>query len=277
MKRILLSVAVIGAVAAIVVGATTAYFSDTETSQGNTFTAGTLDLKVDNTCYYNGQICPEPPDGIETTWSESDLVPGVHKFFYLTDVKPGDKGEDTVSLHVYNNDAWGRLTIGNLVNNDVSCTEPEDLDDEPQTQGCGTDPGAGELRQNLSFWVWLDQGMTPGFQGENDREEGDNIHQPEYEPMLITPGQIDEGGEIWRLADGLAAAYQRYQCSEAQPDDRCKGLTQDGHMVGSVTYYFGVGWELPSDVGNIVQSDTFGGDMTIEVVQYRNNPNPWQQ
>ncbi|MBT9168991.1 MAG: hypothetical protein DDT19_02343 [Syntrophomonadaceae bacterium] len=45
-KRILISLSVIGAVAAMAVGGTVAYFSDTEASRGNTFTAGTLDLKI---------------------------------------------------------------------------------------------------------------------------------------------------------------------------------------------------------------------------------------
>ena len=48
MKRIILSLVTIVTVAAIATGATVAYFSDTETSNSNTFAAGTLDLKVDN-------------------------------------------------------------------------------------------------------------------------------------------------------------------------------------------------------------------------------------
>jgi predicted ribosomally synthesized peptide with SipW-like signal peptide len=46
MKKIIISLCVIGAVAAIAVGGTIAYFSDTETSKGNTFTAGTIDIAV---------------------------------------------------------------------------------------------------------------------------------------------------------------------------------------------------------------------------------------
>ena len=42
MKKILISLAVIGAVGAIAAGATGAFFSDTETSTGNTFTAGAI-------------------------------------------------------------------------------------------------------------------------------------------------------------------------------------------------------------------------------------------
>src|SRR4030042_1466539 len=47
-KKLIISLSIIGVVAAIAVGSTIAYFSDTETSTGNTFTAGTLDLKVSN-------------------------------------------------------------------------------------------------------------------------------------------------------------------------------------------------------------------------------------
>jgi len=46
MKRIILSLVTIVTVAAIATGATVAYFSDTETSNSNTFAAGTLDLDV---------------------------------------------------------------------------------------------------------------------------------------------------------------------------------------------------------------------------------------
>lgn len=58
MKNITKSLIVIGAVAAIVIGGTIAYFSDTETSNGNIFTAGAIDLKVDHTLQtYNGVDC----------------------------------------------------------------------------------------------------------------------------------------------------------------------------------------------------------------------------
>lgn len=46
-KRILLSIMTIAMTATIITGATTTYFSDKETSVGNTFTAGKLDLQID--------------------------------------------------------------------------------------------------------------------------------------------------------------------------------------------------------------------------------------
>ena len=58
MKRILLSLGVIAVVGIVVAGATGAFYSDTETSTGNIFTAGSIDLKVDHTkATYDGQPC----------------------------------------------------------------------------------------------------------------------------------------------------------------------------------------------------------------------------
>src|SRR4030042_1248175 len=49
MKKIIISVGIIGVVAAAVIVGTIAYFNDTETSTGNIMIAGTMDLKVDHT------------------------------------------------------------------------------------------------------------------------------------------------------------------------------------------------------------------------------------
>lgn len=260
MKAILKSLVVIGAVAGLTIGATNAFFSDVETSRGNVFTAGGIDLKIDYDCYFNKRVDGDPNCPWGTGWQEGDLGP-TNKFFDASDLKPGDYGEGTISLHVYNNDAWGRLIIGNLIDTDNTCTEPES-EVEP---GC-TPSGDGELRENLNFWVWLDDGQTPGFQGRSDPGEGDNI-QDDGEVTLITPGQINAEGETWNLYEGLAMAYAQGRTGT--------GMFADGHMQGSVTYYFGIGWELPSGIGNDVQTDQFGGDMTFEVVQYRNNPSPF--
>ena len=64
-RNILLSLIVIGAVGgAAAYGGTGAFFNDTETSTGNTFAAGAIDLKVDNTSYYNANKCTEVTPGV---------------------------------------------------------------------------------------------------------------------------------------------------------------------------------------------------------------------
>lgn len=67
MKKIILSLSIIAAVAAIAIGATTALFSDEEKSVG-TFSAGTIDIAIDN----------------ENPW--------VKKPYSIGDLKPGETG-----------------------------------------------------------------------------------------------------------------------------------------------------------------------------------------
>jgi predicted ribosomally synthesized peptide with SipW-like signal peptide len=60
MKKILISLAIIGVVGAIGIGATVAYFSDTETSVGNTFTAGTLVFNIQDPSAAGHQVFNVP-------------------------------------------------------------------------------------------------------------------------------------------------------------------------------------------------------------------------
>jgi predicted ribosomally synthesized peptide with SipW-like signal peptide len=77
--------------AALVTGATFAFFSDEETSADNTFTAGSFDLTVDYQCLFNGQSCPWFETG--SGWTLSDLGP-THKFFNFSEehsIVPGEE------------------------------------------------------------------------------------------------------------------------------------------------------------------------------------------
>lgn len=303
---------VVVAAAAVVVGATTAFFSDTETSTGNTFTAGSIDLKVDSDCHYwnivnwdgdepiyeevdCGTWVPENPEGSPVPvavgdWEENDLG-AIHRFFNFSDIKPGDKGEDTISLHVYDNDAWGRVLFTMLDNNDNTCTEPEeDAENGDCWDGQGNGDDEGELLSAMGgkFHMWLDQGSTPGFQNvyrdatgkyvkrptgdpDFDRYEGDNVWQENYEPTVQLSETVD-------LRDVLRTAWSWGECNQGSNGHNnygvCHGLAEDGRMVGSTTYYFGFEWELPWSTGNSVQTDSLGGDLGFEVVQHRNNPTP---
>jgi len=65
-KKLIISLSIIGAIAAVVGGATVAYLNDTETSTGNILTAGTMDLQVDHKfASYNGNPCTN--DCVEDT------------------------------------------------------------------------------------------------------------------------------------------------------------------------------------------------------------------
>lgn len=93
MKRIISSVGTVSfAAAVLLVGATGAFFSDTEASTGNVFTAGSFDFEVDSfDAVLNGVSIPG------TNWSAQDLTS--QKFFYFSEVMPGDRGVRHLSLH----------------------------------------------------------------------------------------------------------------------------------------------------------------------------------
>src|SRR3989344_653458 len=119
MRKILISLGMIVFVGGLVAGATGAFFSDTETSTGNTFAAGAIDLGIDNESYYNGVL------NDETTWGLDFDIDNEKLLFNFTDLKPGDYGEDTISLHVTNNESWLCADVSLDSNDDATCTEPE--------------------------------------------------------------------------------------------------------------------------------------------------------
>src|SRR3989344_4649611 len=145
MKKILYSLMMSGVVGAAVFGATQAWFSDTETSTGNVFQAGTIDLEIDNESYYNG----EP--SFHTSWDLRNLT--IEKFFDFFDLKPGDYGEDTISVHVGSNDAYLCGNVALTSNDDNGLTEPEEEDGDNDGGA-----GEGELADHVNFLWWADDG-----------------------------------------------------------------------------------------------------------------------
>lgn len=220
---------------------TSAFFSDTETSSGNTFTAGELDLKIDNTSSYNDA------SSSATTWP-LDNLPG-HLFFNFTDLKPGDRGEDTISLHVQN-PAWACMKINITQNSDESCTEPELLDDP----GC---PDTGDLAQKLNFVFWAD--------------DGDNIHQT-TEP-IIKEGTASAifNGDTWTLADSGSSVWPTPGPLPANDDRFIGKFWCFGTLSPSVNP---PGYACDgSSLNNATQSDKVLADVEFTAVQSRHNPN----
>jgi len=156
-KKILISLSVIALAAAITVGGTIAFFSDTETSTGNTFTAGSIDLKIDNDAWFNGVRQDQ------LSWSLTDLTNEL--FFDYSDLKPGDWEEDTISIRVDNNPSWVCANLTITKDDDVTCTEPE-LGDDNTCNDPDEDLWDGELGQELQFIFWADDGDNVLEQGE---------------------------------------------------------------------------------------------------------------
>lgn len=256
-KKIIISLATIGAVAAIAIGGTIAYFSDTETSTGNTFTAGTLDLKIDSTCHYNGNTCnanhvwegasayPVPGTSCSCTWVEKDLATG-DLFFNFSDVKPGDDGENTISLHANGNDAYVCAIVSGLTNQENGCNEPETS--YPDTN-CGN-PGAGEgeLQNYIYLTIWRDNGVQEST-GGGITGKCDNVWQ-DGETVLVPSTPIDSNNGTWKLYSPQTTA-----------------------LAGGSTECLGVAWSISPSAGNNVQGDSVTANISFYAEQARNNPN----
>lgn len=132
--------AILGIVAVVAVGATVAFFTDTETSTGNSFTAGTIDLTVvDTDQFYNGEV--------DNSW-ETGL------FFDFDDLKPGDWGSDIVRVGIESNPAWicSNVAITEMDENVAVDPEIKAGDDEDDT----SDLYDGELQDYLTFRLFTD-------------------------------------------------------------------------------------------------------------------------
>lgn len=265
MKRIFLALLLILTTGSAVFGLTNAFFSDSELSNSNSVEGGELDLLIDNTSYLNGVL------NQDTTWQQDNL-PG-HLFFNFNDIKPGDIGEDTISIHVADNDAWACAEITLTKDDDNTCTEPELLDDPTCNEPDG-DLLDGELggAVNMVFWV----------------DDGDNV----LEVNEATPGGILAQGQAKTVLNGTKFILA----------DSTKNIFQgSGPLIGGATNYIGKAWcfgtltlaPLTQDgfgdvlspanstggvtcngtgLNNATQTDSVMADLSFTAIQSRNNP-----
>ncbi len=253
-KKIVMSLAVIAAATVVMAGGTVAYFSDTEQSTGNTFTAGNIDLKIDSQCHYNGGNCPDA----NSNWALTDLDSGVHKFFNFNDIKPGSWGENTISMHLTSNPAWAWLKINASQNLENGCNEPE-LKAEPN---CAAD-NVGELAGKLNYIIWQDSDCS------------NTINAGEY--IFKQPGTIADCG-VYQLNKNCSTDPNCGSCNPLQPTDPahpyCVGVAWCAGTWVADASNTTVGYRCDGGaIGNEAQGDSLNLDVQFDVVQSMNNLN----
>lgn len=262
MKKILLSITSIIFAGAILATGTGAYLSDTEKSTGNTFATGVIDLKIDNESY----ITNEWGKLVYSTSTSWELSPLAGKFFFnFLDIKPGDIGEDTISLHVNNNNAWACMNILLTATPENGQNEPESLVDVT------TGENSGELQDKLYFKFWADD-------GDNVYEIGEKIFKKGLVKDIWNGENwaiADSNGNIWGGDDPLIGNSVRYigkaWCFGDMQD---YPVTQDGlgKTGNNGPLVRGTGFKCEGEeIGNIVQSDGVKADVTFSVIQSRGN------
>ena len=271
MKKFLSSLLLIGIVALTAFGLSSAFFSDTETSQDNTFTAGELDLEIDNESYYNGVF------NQGTSWLLSDLTDQL--FFDFQDIKPSDFGEDTISLHA-ENDYWLCMDMEVTKDDDNTCAANEIIDD-PTCNENNPNDGDGELGGLINFAWWADDGDNVfednevpflGVASASSVLNSSVILADSSQSIFPTPGPLPGGntvyiGKAWCFGNmGLSPLPQDGQSNVWSPagnnnGDGQSGTPEDGGFTcdGSV-------------LNNAAQTDILMGNITFNAYQARNNP-----
>jgi len=198
---------------------------------------------------YNNKNPANVPKAGETcggTWALTDLGP-THTFFNYGDLKPGDSGENTISLHVFDNDAYMCAIIHNVESNENGCTAPEIAAGDTS---CGLPGiGEGELHEEIRFFIWED--------------DGDNIYQ-QGEKILVQNATAEDAGGVYPLYT---------------PETNTV-------FPGGETKYLGVYWcygefelngtNLSCDgapVTNMTQTDSLEADISFYIEQARHNDN----
>lgn len=279
LSRIVLGLLLIVGAGGALAGGTGAFFSDTESSLGNTFTAGAIDVLVDNESYSTNV------DGVfvfdsTLSWEPSNLNDGIttlHKFFDFGDLKPDDEGEDTISLHV-DNDAFACMDVTLTSNDDNDTSEPEDLVDPTANPDTEWD---GELAQAIQMFWWADDGDNVFETGENSIS---NNVQTLFALATTSPFSValaDSLGSIWPDNGPIPANEPRYigkmWCfgTLAETPIAQDGIGQTGTGNGDSTngpLVRGTGFSCDgTGLGNEAQTDEATLDVAFRAIQARNN------
>lgn len=206
---------------------------------GFTYAHESIDLKIDSEASYNGVPWPSG------TWEFKDLKPHVDKFWNFNDIKPGDWGENTISLHNKSkkDPLYVCLTFFNLLNGENGVNEPESLEDNT--------PGTGELTNMMEFFAWHDD-------GDNVFEVGE---KPVFGPEKANPLLA---GKVYTLYDkntsSIPAGGKRYfgvyWCAgNMEVDVPNAVITCDG-----------------SGEGNATQTDSMKVDVQLTAVSAKSEP-----
>lgn len=148
-KQIILAVGMIVFVVAAVIGGTGAFFSDTESSTGNVFTAGAVNIAITDIAH-----SPSEPNLVGFTENTNGLS------FSFSDLKPLDEGTVTYTLDNTENEAYVCALVKETGNHDNGINDPES-DAGDVTPGAGN----GELGQFLNFKFGSESGSLAAISG----------------------------------------------------------------------------------------------------------------
>lgn len=233
MRKILVSLMAIVLAVGVVGAGAFAYFSDTETSEDNTFTAGILDIGPGSD-FVQGETGYHPPN-THCTMGVTPGGNGANGKVVFSDIKPGDSGKITWSVkNVGTLDGSLDMELTRTADNDNGFTEPED-----RVNGVVLDNYDGTADGDLDDWMKI-------------RIQADLDNNGSFETMLMNGTGY---GEI-----------EGYVEDTLYPEV----LADHALNVGD-TIKVQFAWRMDTDLSgvddNIIQGDSFQVDIKFELLQ----------
>ncbi|MFC5278473.1 choice-of-anchor W domain-containing protein [Halorubrum rubrum] len=220
---------------------TTAYFSDEESFTDNTLTAGSLDLRVVYEASYDSDGAVE--NTADSAMGTQDGDPA-GMFYELDDVKPGDSGHVEFCFEIVDNPSYV-WACGDLSQQENGMTEPESAVDDT--------PDLGELGESIvASLAYCDEDGEPLADGEIASGSLVDV------VAAITGGAPLDGEGVAGVAPGDQAEYSEV----VEPEDG------PSYITGPCVCLF---WEVPTNVGNEIQTDSLTMDFEFHAIQSRHN------
>lgn len=245
-RKALGGIGIIGLASAGAGMGTTAFFSDEESFEDNSLEAGELDLYVHYDFYADqGEKLGEYTDSGTVQDNESE---GASVSYGLEDVKPGDAGELEFCFSIVDNDAYMWM-CGELTENDENTvTEPEAASEYENNDYTDDEiDGDGELADAIEATLYY-------YDQEEDSKESE-----------IFDGTLR--GALFALRNGVPLDGEG---SENPVDDRNPFAgVEDSKEENDICVL--LDWEVPTEVGNEIQTDSVGFDLSFYAEQSRHN------
>ncbi|SHH61571.1 SipW-dependent-type signal peptide-containing protein [Halobaculum gomorrense] len=273
-RKALLGLGTIGVAGAGAGVGTSALFSDEESFDDNSITAGTLDLVLD---YYTSVDSSAADAAVIDggTVNNGQIQGGVSAQYVLNDVKPGDGGTLAFCPKVIDNPAYISVSSDGVTDFENGQTEPEqdadhdnplDISPSPDLGSLnnGTNDGAGygELSEAIEVTVSYAESVT--YDSADDEITCNNTRE------LNNP----QGYTLNDLITDLGYGFPLDGNEPNDGDDNIDPYPASSDTTTQQGPCLCVEWEIPSDVGNEIQSDALKLDFTFAAEQARNNDAP---
>lgn len=247
---------------------TSAYFTDEEEFDGNSLTAGTLNLKLKGVVTDSNRGDPDSNGDIASAHvvtADGDDGDNDTTLITFEDVKPGDKYLVRTDLIIEGNPAYVQLDAVEHSDVENGYEEPEPESNDPDGDGTdefnlddpGNSSGGGELDDEIQHEISYagsdnDSNLAPADLSLSSYEASGS----RYQASVLDAGSLQDSFDATPAVADLDG--------DTNADPLAPGKYRSYHL-----------FELPGTVGNEVQGDSVTFALKANVEQSRNNSDPF--